>query len=119
MIDRLALDLLRAHVQGRAHGDAALRQARRRPRLGEAARQPEIGNLHLPLARHQNVLWLDVAMDDAELAGPLQGGGNLAHDAQAQQYLRWPLLLQVLAQIAPLDELEGHVVVPAPLTDGV
>ena len=118
-IDRLALDLLGAHVQRRAHGDAALRQVERLAVVGEAARQAEVGDLDLALARQQDVFRLDVAMDDAQLAGPLQGGGHLAHDAQGQQHLGRPFLVQVFAQVAALDVFQGHVVQAVRLADGV
>ena len=83
------------------------------------ARQAEVGDLHLALAREQDVLRLDVAVDDAQLAGPLQGGGHLPHDAQGQQHFGRPLVRQVLAQVAALDVLQGHVVQAARLAEGV
>ena len=59
---------------------------------GQNARQAEVGDLDLALARQQDVLRLDVAVDDAQFAGALQGGGDLPHDAQGQQQVGRPLL---------------------------
>ena len=111
-IDLLALDLLGAHVQRRAHGQARLGQVCRGFGAGEDARQAEVGHLDLAPARQQDVLRLDIAMDDAQLAGPLQGRRRLPQDGERQGQIGRPLPVQVLAQVTPLDVLKRHVVQP-------
>ena len=67
----LGAHLLRRHVPDRAHDDAGLggRGGGRhhRPIVGHVAqfRQPEVENLGVPVGRDEDVLWLQVAMDDA------------------------------------------------------
>ncbi len=118
-IHRLAFDLLGAHVQRRTHRHAALRQVEGRTIAGQAADQTEVGDLDLALARQQDVLRLDVAVDDAQLAGPLQRRRHLAENAQRQQHVGRTLLEQEFAQVAALDVFQGHVRHTVGLADGV
>ncbi len=67
MIDRVTLCLLGTDVERCSHGDA---------RLGHVgvpaflvAAEAKVGDFHLPLACHQDVLGLDVAVDQPNLAG--------------------------------------------------
>ena len=90
VIDGLALDLLGAHEQRRAHRGAGRREIDGLVR-GEAARQAEVGHLRLALPGQQDVLRLDVAVDDPQLAGLVQGGRHLPHDAQGEGHVERPL----------------------------
>src|SRR5262249_56712744 len=107
------------HVERGAHGDGGLGQVEGLGVVGEAAGQAEVRDLGLALAGQQDVFRLDVAVDDAHLAGPLEGGGDLAHYAQADVYLRGAFLFHVFAEVAALDVFQGHVVQPAVLAGGV
>jgi hypothetical protein len=87
--------------------------------VGEAARQAEVGDLGLALARQQDVFGFDVAVDDAEFAGPLQRGGDLAHDAQGDRQFGRPLAGEEVAEVTPLDVFHRHVVDAVVFADGV
>ena len=75
LVDGLAARLLGRDVVGRADDDAHRGQRRlgaRIDRLGE----PEVGDLHAPVAEPHQVRRLDVAVDEARLRGgrePLRG----------------------------------------------
>jgi hypothetical protein len=58
-------------------------------------------------------------MHKAQLAGPLQGGGRLAHDRQRQRQVGRSLAGQIIAQGAALDILEGHEVETVHLTNRI
>src|SRR5262249_20996134 len=116
---RLALDLRGAHVERRAHGDAGLGEIEGLSRVGQHGRQAEVGDFDLALARDEDVLRFDVAMDDAQLAGPLNRACDLAHDAEGDEDFRRAFLFEILAQVATLDVLEGHEVEAVGLFDVV
>ena len=50
-------------------------------RLGDRPRDPEVHDLHPPIAADQHVAGLDVAMDDAARMGGLQRAGDRGRDA--------------------------------------
>jgi hypothetical protein len=75
-VGRLAVDLLRRHVAGRARQADGLRGDRRTLLLRQF-RQAEIQYLDGPLFRHQNVARLQVAMHNARRVRYRQGIGYL------------------------------------------
>ena len=76
-VQRLAFDLLGAHVERRAQRDADLRQVGRGA-LADQAGQAEIGDLHLARGGEQNIFRLDVAMHHALFGGLGQARRPLA-----------------------------------------
>ena len=112
----IRLHLLGAHVQRGAHGHAAGGNAQGPI---EAARQAEVGDLHLAGAADQDVLGFDVAMDDVQLAGALQGGRDLGHHPQPRGDGYRFSLFNKLAKVAALDVFQGHEVVAGGLPDRV
>jgi hypothetical protein len=54
--------------------------------------------------------YLDVAVDHAVFVGVLQTERRLANEVAGVGHLQWPLLLDVLRQVGPLDELHDQEV---------
>ena len=82
-IERLAFDLLGAHVSGRSHRSTGLRQFGFIALLNDSGKA-EIGNLHLAAVGEHDVFRLDVAMHDAVFGRLGQRGGSLTHDRNCQ-----------------------------------
>src|SRR5690242_8694102 len=64
-IERASFNLLGTHVKRRAHGNADLRQIDSPCPVARESCQTEISDFHFTRPREHDVLWLDVAMDDA------------------------------------------------------
>ena len=117
-VDVAAGDLLRAEVAERAHQHARARHAA----LAGRPRQAEVHHAHADaeslLARHHDVLGLDVAVHHAARVAVVQGLGGLDADVDDVAELR--VLPQERAQVRALhqrhDEVE-RVVVPAEVVD--
>ena len=83
MVDRLTADLLGRHVAHRAQDDAEARQGvrggRRLVGAGRTSqfRHTEVQDLHAAIAREEQVLGLQVAMDDATLVRGGESPGDL------------------------------------------
>ena len=107
-IELPAFDLLRAHVQRRAHGDAHLRELQRLFPAADAG-QTEIGHFHFAGAGEHDIFRLDVAVDDAAVGGFAQGGGHLPDDGQAHLHIGRALAGNVLRQVLPFDIFLGDV----------
>ena len=75
-IDRIAFDLLRAHVERRAHGDPDLSQVLLHPLIIDAS-ETEIGDLNFAVGRQHDIFRFDVTMDDTHLTGFLQRHSGL------------------------------------------
>jgi hypothetical protein len=75
LVERIALDLLRAHVGRRAHAHDEGRV--RCALLADVERQAEIGDLHVIVLIHQDVGGLDVPMHDALTVGVIQAIAHL------------------------------------------
>jgi hypothetical protein len=116
-IDGAAFDLLGAHVQRRAHGDAHFRE-----RLGVGAvdaGEAEVGDLHLAAGAEHDVLGLDVAMDDARFGGFAEGGDDLAEHVEHDAGLERVLAFEHFAQVLAADVLLGDEVDAAGAADFV
>ncbi len=103
MIERVALRLLGTHVERRAHRDARLRDAH--IFRFEVAAQAEVGDLHPPLARQQDVLGLDVTMDEAGFARRADRLRGLPHDRESKLQFNRALFQDVVAQVRSLHKL--------------
>ncbi len=99
--DRLALDLLRRHVERRPDDGAGLRHARLLGGLGHA----EVGDVDPIRGVEHDVLRLQVAMDDALIVGGLEALGGLAEDPQQSLDRELALLLQDRREVPSVDEL--------------
>ncbi len=111
MIAGVALRLLGAHVERGSHGHTRLRQMHALAVL--VAAEPEIGHFHPPLLGEQDVLGLDVAVDQTDLAGHPDGLTGLLHDRIGQRQVERTLLDEVVSQVRALDVLhrdEVHIV---------
>jgi hypothetical protein len=96
LVERIALDLLRAHVGRRAdaHDEGRVGRAL----LADVERQPEIGDLNVVVLVDQDVGRLDVAMDDALAVGVIERHRTLEDHAdrpvQRQEVLEAAVMLQ-------------------------
>ena len=105
MVDGLALDLLGREVRSRAHQHVGLRRAR----LGQRAREAEVGDLHDAVRRDEDVLRLDVAVHQAVAAGMLERGRDLQRDACGHVGTEHVARGKDLAQVLTVHELHRHV----------
>ena len=105
-VGRFAADLLGREVLHRPLHAAGLR----RLPVGVRARQAEVGDLHGAAGRHQDVLGLDVAVDDALGMRGLQREQRLSNDLGGLRRLQPDVGVQQLARGAAADELHDHVV---------
>ena len=71
------------------------------------AAQAEIGDLHPSFLGHQDVLGLDVAVDQPDLAGRADRLTGLPHDRIRQRKIERTLLDDVILQVRPLNVLHG------------
>jgi hypothetical protein len=106
VVHRLALGLLRGHVQRRAGDEAGLRQLHVLRRPGQA----EVGQLDVAGALlQQDVGRLDVAVDQPLGVGGGQPGGRLRADAQDLLQLRRRPAVEPVLQRLPRDQLHHQV----------
>src|SRR5438093_12679664 len=75
-----AANLLRRHVVWRTH--AVREGAKGQPARTDEQRNTKVDKFDLALRRDQDILWLEVAVDDATLMTVLQRVGKLVGDAQ-------------------------------------
>jgi hypothetical protein len=92
VIDDVAGDLFRRHVGGRPHARAAIGQGPGAPaaerrfgaRIGaHHFREAEVHHFQVPALRRHHIARLEVAVDDAQVVGGLEGLGNFTRS-------RWP-----------------------------
>ena len=103
MIDRMALGLLGLMYSGVPIVTPDC--VRWTPARFLIAAQPEIGDLHPSFLGHQDVLGLDVAVDQPDLAGRADRLTGLPHDRKRQREVESTLLDDVFLQVRPLDVL--------------
>ena len=96
------LDLLGREVGHRAEQHAGL--ARRRL-VGDGSGEPEVGHLDLAVAADDDVLWLDVAVDEAGRVGGAQRQQDRLEDRDRLARRQRRLLVDDVAQRLALDEL--------------
>ncbi len=101
----ISCSLFGGHVSWCAESDAQRRQRRRSAGGADGFGDAEVGN-HGIVARYENVVWLDVAVDDAMVVGVSQRFSHIAHDAYGVAYRQLPLARELGAQRFALDE--GH-----------
>ena len=104
----ISRSLFGSHVGGRAEGDAQRRKRRRSRGVADGLGDAEVGD-HGMVARYENVVRLDVAMDDAVVVRVCQRLGDVAHDPYGVAYGQLALARKLGAQRFALDE--GHRVV--------
>ena len=127
MIARLAAHLLGRHVADRAEHGAGLGVPLDRGRCGRVLaceherlpREAEVEDLHLAVARHEHVLRLQIAVDDASAVSSGQAARNLdgVLDGLAQRHgrmRRWERIgprhvVQLLAQRLAVEQLHDGV----------
>ena len=80
-IELAAFDLLGAHVEGRAHRDADLREV---GGVALDAGEAEVGDFYFAAAGEHDVFGFDVAVDDAFAGSFGEGGGDLADDIERE-----------------------------------
>ena len=108
-----AEDLLRAHVERRADHRPSLGAAVD-ARLLHALRDTEVEELHEDLASatgiaEVDVPRLDVPMDDAALVRAIERACELTHDLDDEVGRHPRFLVEVLTEVAPLEELHHDV----------
>ena len=108
-VQRLALDLLGAHVQRRAHGHPRPGQIEAFGVAGEAG-ETEIGDFDFAGVGEHDVFRLDVAVDDAFVGGLRQRRGGLPHDRQRPAQFRRPMPGEPLAEVQAADVFLDDVV---------
>ena len=70
----------------------------------------EVGHLHAAVPQHHHVVGLDVPVDDAPAVGVAQGLYDLGDEVQGLPPVQLaPLLLHILLQGDPVDELHDDV----------
>ena len=89
----------------RAEHGAGHRERLRIEQPGEA----EVHQLHLPVARHHDVVGFDVAVDDARLVRHAEGARDLERDHGADFRPQELALFDELAKRGPVDQLGGDV----------
>jgi hypothetical protein len=124
MIRTSTADLLGRHVAHRSKHQAVgslCTCQRRRGRIGSRNQtgQAEVENLHVTVCRHEDVLWLEVAMNDAFVVSGGKRARDLDRDVDraARWHRRRP---QPLAQRAALEQLHhgvGHAVCAPEVVD--
>ena len=100
--------LFRRHVIDGAHRGAGPRDVRFQ-RVVDGTRQPQVRDLHRAVAADQQVGRLDIAMDDVELIGVLQSGGDLLDDVQRPHDGNFAPLVDDLVQVGPVDVFHRDV----------
>ena len=100
-----ALDMLGAEV-GDGADDHALRGG---GVVGHRTRQPEVGDLHAPVIRDEDVLGLDIAMHEACVVRGGEGFENRVEHGECLLGGERAVVAQDIAQGAPGDVLHGEV----------
>ena len=101
-VGRAVLDLLGREVgDGAEEGAGASGRGRRAHRAGEA----EVGHLHVPLGRDEDVLGLDVAVQDVAAMGRAGALEDRGDEVERLARGEGALLLEEVAQGLPIDEL--------------
>ena len=116
-VDRAAVGLLGREVVGAPDEHVGARDAGLPVRV-EGARDPEVGELHGPVAGEEDVLGLDVAVDHPLRLGVGQGAADLGADAGGLGGRQRPLAPDARLEVLPLHELHdevGALVVLAPV----
>ena len=114
----LSSGLLGRHVRRRAHGNAEFREdadlRRVQPcllALGHQLGKPEVQHLDEAVRADHHVLGLDVAMNDADVVGSHQRGGDLERDVERLPGLE-TTCREPLTQRLPFHVLHRDVVLP-------
>src|SRR5258708_8628313 len=103
---RIAENLLRAHICKRAE-DLASNGLLRHLRIGvRGAGKPEVENFWLSVFIHQNISGLEVAMDDAALMGMLYRLAHLDHQFETLADVEF-VLFRVFDEGFTVDEFHG------------
>jgi hypothetical protein len=104
-VDVLPLDLLRGDVGGRAQREAGLEAGRL---VGEAAGEPEVGQVDVTVVCDEDVGRLDVAVDESARVGGVQGGSDLPGDRDCLFFRQRPFCKQLL-ELGAVDVAHGDV----------
>ena len=111
-VDRIAEELLGTHVLGRADHEPALRQRvflRIVHRLGDAE-VDDLGDLFArAIARDDDVVGLEIAVDDAELVRGVQSVGDLAREVDRAARVEGAVFLENGRQRLTVDVLHHEV----------
>src|ERR1700693_3735249 len=102
-----AADLLGRNVVGRADRARETQPCEPARRLIE--RDAEVDDLHLPRWRHQDVLGLQIAVNDAAIVHVRERLADLLRNGQSARHRQGMLLFQHRAQALALDQLHGDV----------
>jgi hypothetical protein len=116
-VELATFDLFGAHVERRAHRDADLREVGAAIALD--ARQAEVGHFHFAAAREHDIFGLDVAVDDAFVAGFGERGGDLPHNIERQLRCERAARADDFAEIAPWNILLSNEMDAVDLPDFV
>ena len=118
-IDRLSANLLGRHVADRAHHRAGIGSRRENGRLSRGAvgwplsrrgrsREPEVQDLHAPVAEQEDVVGFQIAMDDTLVVSGRETAGHL-NGAVGRFTDRQRTLGETLAQRLAVEELHHRV----------
>jgi len=107
-VDRTAVGLLGREVVGAADEHVGARDAGLPVRV-DGAGDPEVGELHGPVAGQEDVLGLDVAVDHALRLRVRERAAHLGADAGGLGGLQRALAPHARLEVLPLDELHDQV----------
>ena len=105
---RLAFDLLRRHVVGRADHAARHRQARAAKELGD----PKVGQLHRAVRRQQQIGRFQIAVNHAVVVSVLQRRANLDADVHDLAPGEAAPGSQFALQAGPVDQIHDEILQP-------